>query len=71
LFEIGDIIKRNPNREPTDPPYDIFKNGNDIFLVIDIVFHNKKKLYCIRSLGNGDVLYSTLYNRNKLWSKLS
>lgn len=71
MFGVGDIIKRLPNREPSDPPYDIFKNDNDIFVVIDIIVQKGRRIYCIKSLNGPDVFYSGLYNRNKLWIKLS
>lgn len=71
MFGIGDIIKRLPNREPTDPPYDQFKNGNDTFLIIDIIIQQNKKIYCIKSLNNADVYYTKLNNKNRLWIKLA
>ena len=71
MFEIGDIIQRNPNREPTDPPDSIFKNGNSLFLIVDIILKQKSKFFVIRSLKVNEILYTTLYNRNKLWTKIA
>lgn len=72
MFKVGDMVKRLPNVEAYDPPYEPFKDGNDQFLILEE--SNREDVlidtFHVLSLKNG-TMHKMVISNHKLWEKIS